>query len=230
MKRIINQYFKFIFPALLLLLLGRETAIFLITPNEHHLQDASFFAPHLIENDEAKSSFSDGLAPYISNRKLVHNRYKTCFLTLSRYEIFDKEKASAQLQKCIEILDDALAAAPSTPLIWLEKAELYSRQQNGTDLMNQALLNAWHTGKRQKWVAHRRVNFSLENWQKLTAMNKANSEADFMRYSPNDNQLLRSLARYFLLNANAKPVIEAWIAKSEVKVQRRFIGYVRSGR
>lgn len=94
MKILINQYFKFIFPLLLLLLLGRETAIFITIPREHYLKELDFFVPSLIENDAQKAKFSDALAPNIANRKLVHIRYKFCSRNLTTYSVFYKDKVT----------------------------------------------------------------------------------------------------------------------------------------
>ncbi|MBL1421804.1 MAG: hypothetical protein COC24_014940 [Alphaproteobacteria bacterium] len=230
MKILINQYFKFIFPLLLLLLLGRETAIFMAIPQEHYLKELDFFIPSLIENDEKKARFSDALAPNIANRKFVHIRYKYCARKLATYLLFDKQKIVAQRQECLNILDNALAVAPSSALIWLEKAKLHGQQENGDELLNQSLFNAWHVAKRQDWIGIRRIVLSLQNWEKLSDVNKANAMADFLYFSPNSRNVVRNLARQYLLNPAAKPIVEAWIAKSDVNVQRQFIGHVRSGR
>ncbi|PCI88202.1 MAG: hypothetical protein COB24_03675 [Hyphomicrobiales bacterium] len=230
MKIFINQYFKFIFPLLLLLLLGRETAIFMAIPQEHYLKELDFFIPSLIENDEKKAKFSNAVAPNIANRKLAHIRYKYCARKLATYLIFDKPKVVAQRLQCLSILDDALAVAPSSALIWLEKAKLHGQQENSDELMNQSLFNAWHVAKRQDWVGLRRMVLSLQNWDKLSDVNKANAMADFMYFSPKSSNIVRSLAHQYLLNPAAKPIAEAWISQSEVQVQRQFIGFVRSGR
>lgn len=230
MKIFINQYFKFIFPLLLLLLLGREAAIFLATPPEHYLKEVDFFVPSLIENNVKKAKFSDAVASGVANRKLAHMRHKSCSRQLTTYLVFQKDKVAAQLQKCISILEDALGVAPSSALIWLEKAKLHSQQKNGDALMNQSLFNAWHVAKRQDWVAWRRMVVSLQNWDKLSDGNKARAKADFTYFSPNSRNIVRALAQQYLLNPLAKPIVESWIVKSEVKVQKQFIGYVRSGR
>ncbi|MBL1422638.1 MAG: hypothetical protein COC24_019195 [Alphaproteobacteria bacterium] len=228
MKTLINQYFKFIFPLLILALLARETAILIATADEHYLEDVSFFAPARIKNNSKKAGFADQLLTYISNRKLVHVRYKTCAQTLNRYRVFDPQKTAEQTQKCIQILNDALKAAPSSPLIWLELAALYAQQQDAAAQMNQSLLNAWQIAKYQAWVGQRRIVFSLGNWAQLSGANKAHAKADFMHFSPNNRSVIKSLAQQFAQNPTVKPIATAWIADSSTKTQKQFIDYVRA--
>uniref|UniRef100_A0A2A4YXJ7 Uncharacterized protein n=1 Tax=OCS116 cluster bacterium TaxID=2030921 RepID=A0A2A4YXJ7_9PROT len=230
MKTLINQYFKFIFPLLIFLLLVREAAILIATPDEYYLEDVSFFAPALIKADRQKASFSDQLSVYISNRKLVHIRYKTCVQTLNRYRIFDPQKSPAQRQKCIQMLNVALKAAPASPLIWLELASLYTQQKNTAGQMNQSLFNAWQIAKHQAWVGQRRITFSLNNWAKLSDANKIHAKADFMHFSPRNRGIIKSLAQQYLQNPIAKPIAAAWIAESPLKTQKQFVGYVRAAR
>ncbi len=226
---LIKNYFRFIFPFLILLLLGRETAILMATPNEHLLVDINYFVPSLIKIDTKKANLSKALNPYFSSNKLVYAQYKPCQVKLQIYKNYNQLEVESQLKICLKILDDALKVAPASQLVWYEKALLHSQQNNAEKKFNLSLHNMWIVAHRQSWIAHRRILLSLDNWVILNQKNKINAELDFLRYGSNTN-ILRKLARQFLADANAKPIIENWIRKSEKQVQRRFVNYVRAAR
>lgn len=226
----VNIYFKLLLPIFMLLILARETLVYMATPSEHYLDDVSFFIPSQIKLEPKKAALAETLSPYISNRKLVHENYKACAKDLTTFKVFYKNKLADQYVKCIDILEKILTNAPSSPLIWMEKAKLHSFQKSQNKLMNQALYNSWKVAKRQAWVANRRVVFALNNWENINSQNQQNAENDFLFFSPNRGKMVKSVALNFLLNPDAKHIVTAWIGKAEAKVQRQFVGHVRSGK
>lgn len=225
--KIISVYFKFIFPVLILLLLGREFAVLRATPNENVMQNVSFFVPELIKNDAENAEFAEWLSPYVANRRLTHLRYKACLNELRNYLVFNRNKEAGQREECLRILNDGLAVAPSSPLIWLEKAKQYAALGE-TELLNMSLTNARIVAKKQSWVVKRRIDFSLQNWDDLSDANKQAAEFDFLFMSPEDKDLVQSVATLYLLQPDAKEVIEVWLEKSDVKVQKRFVKYLKA--
>ena len=226
----VRLYFKYILPLMLVVFLGREVTIFIATPNEYILEAVSFFEPAKLKNDQFKAGLVTMIKPFIANRKIVHSQYKSCHHDLIRYEIFEKTLFADQLINCLDILDSALIAAPSSPLIWLEKANLQAKNPATIDGLNKSLHNAWQVAKRQAWVAIRRIEFSLNHWQILNAENRQIAEQEFLFYAPQKRELVRILAHQYLLKPQLKNIISTWVGKSNLAVQRQFIADINSTR
>ena len=134
--------------------------------------------------------------------------------------------ATRTVDRCLELLDDALAHSPAASELWIEKARLSLLSGRQTEVQT-ALLNSHATAPREGWLAFRRARLLLS-----TQMSLSESLEETLRDDVNvvlrSRKLSTALAWYFATDAvsrsNLLPLLEESPNTNGVL---QFIGLVR---